>query len=401
MGVESRSGEISKVLFVAANQADVHRAGALAFHMPEGVQMDIYYTHNWMRMEDELLMKSLKSMNLKLIDETDLSLYSYLQVQWNLLAREYSSSSLKGLSNWAQTNASLQIEQRFIEYIQTGNYQVIFSSYLFENETRWQFLSLMHIVENQEIKLVQIPHAISLHNETIPGKKRYESRMLPANLFLFANSFDRDFRIQNMCHNSLDCEISGDPALSLKYQKHLESFSKTSQTQYECGLFIPSIETLGIYREVDWVLWINELLERHSISKMALKCHPNSSSQSIVEAFYSNDRVDVFWKSINAIELVLNCSRVLSTPSTVIFQAILCNKPVIIIDNFLEGIGREVLVDLELPIYDVFDTSSLSIPEPEIRPSNHGLKKYAWGNKSCDPATITWDLCLERFLLRA
>lgn len=170
MGVDSKSDEITKVLFVAANQADVHRAGALAFHMPKDVQMDIFYTHNWMRMEDELLMKSLKSMNVTLIDETNLSLYSYLQVQWNLLAREYSSSSLKGLSNWANLKSKDQLSELWTQYLMNRNYDLVISSYVFVQESRWQFLILLNYCEKLAKKFVQIPHAVSLHDACIPGK---------------------------------------------------------------------------------------------------------------------------------------------------------------------------------------------------------------------------------------
>jgi|GEM_PF-938925 len=390
MGVDSKSDEITKVLFVAANQADVHRAGALAFHMPKDVQMDIYYTHNWMRMEDELLMKSLKSMNVTLIDETNLSLYSYLQVQWNLLAREYSSSSLKGLSNWANLKSKDQLSELWTQYLMNRNYDLVISSYVFIQESRWQFLILLNYCEKLAKKFVQIPHAVSLHDACIPGKMPYKDQMKVADLHLFANDYDLRFRTQNMPDNQGNYLVTGDPALSAEYNEHLLSLYESKLPKYDCCIFIPSPQTLGIYKELDWAEWLESCLRINKSQRIALKCHPNSDSSSIKEKLAKHPSVDVYWKTVNALDLIMSSDVIMTTPSTVIFQAILCNKALLVIDNFVNGISRDVLNQLSAPVFDVNSRESKLIQNASRDKDKESLVRFAWGNKTEEPSERTW-----------
>lgn len=82
--------------------------------------------------------------------------------------------------------------------------------------------------------------------------------------------------------------------------------------------------------------------------------------------------------------------RIMTTPSTVIFQAILCNKALLVIDNFVNGISRDVLNQLSAPVFDVNSRESKLIQNASRDKDKESLVRFAWGNKTEEPSERTW-----------
>jgi len=350
----------------------------------------VYSLEDCYRIEDTFLLDKLQKQEIVLWDRSQIQIWYYLSSQWNLMARKHKSSTLHSMAMFGRQQSNKLLKESLTRFLDSNDFDAVLCSHCFEGESRPEMLISFEWFHSRNRNIYFIPHGVALHDETIDGESKVPMEILKASNYVMNSEFESSFLLKFTSVEDSVVSILGDPAFSKDWRE-----AKQDQKLYDCCLFFPATDVEIYYQENDWIAWLRNFIEAKTDLKIAVKFHPNSNSASLKEFVNQYESVSPFWKEANSRDLLHKSKVVMMTPSTIVFQAIILNLPVMVIDNFVEGVNLEVMKALDVPVVNLFSEDSFLIENCKISQDNGALVKYALGGMDVDPTKRLVELMLK------
>ena len=387
--------EVSRpeILLISRFNNDFERNVATADFIDQFYPCTLFHEFAIERIPNQLMHRFLKGCRFKLIDFSHLSILERIHNACNRAAREFSSNRFWRLGQWFKSKARNKLKEAIHNFLDSHQFKVLVMT---PTPRSSQFPFLCEIYDYFRER--GLPVLILNHGVWIQWDRSYDlpDDSLVGEYLLYSCPFHREHVVDPQQFK--EHILTGDPRLSLPFMNRLMELVDYEKGKNKLGIYLPSsIQEDEDFQDV--VLENLKLLESESEwDEIKILCHPNSTPTEFIKKVDKISDAKCHWRAENSLQLLMELDTVITPPSTIVFEAMILDKKILILDifdgetmakNYLD-FGIPVILPEELKDYDL-DSLPKSYNEP-------ALIENAWGNCEGKDGRVEIQRLLDRIL---
>ena len=336
-----------KILMVSRFNSDFERWVSLADYLHD--KFDVHMLHAWdlERLKNPAMFALLKSLDIKLMQYSDLSFAHRIFLIMNGLARRFSSKLLWKMGQFFRRISHVTMKQNIDNYLRDLDPDILFITEFGEQpDTIYESLKYAYEWFHSNNRwIIGCAHASKIYFS--PNDRYRVNKHI--NIY-FSTSDEQSSRIggESLAHPVTNV---GDVRNSVNFLNKLKPFLKKACDGRTVALFVGE-KTSTDYEYCDFIIQLIQMLSNDKdLDNLIVKLHPNSDWYQFSLKLVEHPKVTVISTQFNSIEVCAAAEVVISHQSSIIFDALAYKKKLFLID-YLDGPGKHLYRDLELPSFN-------------------------------------------------
>lgn len=336
-----------KILMVSRFNSDFERWVSLADYLQD--KIDVHMLHAWdlERLENPPMFAFLKSLDIKIMQYSDLSFAHRIFLIINGLARWFSSKLLWKIGQFFRRMGKVTMKKNIDNYLKDLDPDILFITDFSEQpDTIYEPLKYVYTWFNANNRWIMgCAHASKIYFS--PNDRVLINEHI--NMF-FSTSDEQSSRLEggSLIHPVMNV---GDLRNSIHFLNRLKPFLKKACDSRTVALFVGE-KTNTDHEYSEFIIQLIQILSNDKdLDNLIVKLHPNSDWYQFSLKLGEHPKVSIISTQFNSLEVCASAEVIITHQSSIIFDALAYKKKLYLID-YLDGPGKHLYRDLELPSFN-------------------------------------------------